>query len=156
MHLIFNMVTFVSFAPILDHSLGHNYGGVGVGFILFYLASCLISHTPEIIQHHNDPGRLSLGASGAILAIVFGFILLNPFASLGLLFIPIPIPAWLFGVLYLFYTVYASRHPAQVHVLGGGNINHGAHLWGAVAGLLLTPLFRPDALIALVERVTGS
>ncbi|MHB1278123.1 MAG: rhomboid family intramembrane serine protease, partial [Bacteroidia bacterium] len=82
----------------------------------------------------------SLGASGGVSGVVFSYMLLNPFAELGLLFIPFRIPAFIFGPLYLLYSHYMSRR-------GGDNINHDAHLWGAVAGIIFTFISYPDSIL---------
>ena len=124
-HLFFNMFSYYFFAFQLERYIGHWQFG------LLYVASLILSDMPTVVKHKNDYWYHSLGASGAISAVVFAYILFNPLSDMYLLFIPIPIPAILFGVLYLVYCVYASRR-------GIGNINHDAHFYGAICGVIIS------------------
>lgn len=130
-HLIFNMVSFYSFGtvviePVFNHLFGV-YGGVL--YLLFYLSALVVSIIPTYIKNkHNDSYR-SLGASGAVSAIVFAGIIIDPLMPLSLIILPIPFPGFIFGVVYLLITYYLDKR-------GGGNINHSAHLWGALYGIL--------------------
>src|SRR6266705_3316540 len=122
MHLLFNMMTFYFFAFDLERILGHWQ------FALLYMVSLILSDLPSVVKHKNDFWYRSLGASGAISAVVFSAILFNPLAGMGLIIIPrLHIPAVLFGVLYLVYCSYASKR-------GVGNVNHDAHFFGALSG----------------------
>lgn len=132
MHLIFNMVTFYFFAFPLERIIG------GTRFALLYLFGLLVSHAGTYYKQRNNPEYASLGASGAISAVLFAAILYNPYQSLIILPIPVPIPAPLFAVGYLAYTWWASKHPH-------GRINHDAHLGGALAGLLFVAVTEPRA-----------
>lgn len=132
MHLIFNMMTFYFFAFALERRIGTTH------FVLLYLAGLLVSHAGTYFKHRNDPEYASLGASGAISAILFAAILFFPNQSLFIIPIPVPIPAPLFAVGYLAYTWWASKHPH-------GRINHDAHLSGAVTGLVYVLLVEPRA-----------
>jgi membrane associated rhomboid family serine protease len=130
MHLFFNMLSFYFFAFNLEKSLGHWQFG------LLYMLSMVLSDLPSVVKHKNDLWYRSLGASGAISAVVFSSILYNPFATMMILPLPIPIPAILFGVLYLVYCSYASKKARD-------NINHDAHLFGALSGIMITVLLVP-------------
>jgi len=132
MHLIFNMVTFYFFAFPLERIIG------GTRFALLYLFGLLVSHAGTYYKQRNNPEYASLGASGAISAVLFAAIVYNPYQSLIILPIPVPIPAPLFAVGYLAYTWWASKHPH-------GRINHDAHLGGALAGLLFVAVTEPRA-----------
>jgi membrane associated rhomboid family serine protease len=140
MHLIFNMTTFYFFAFPLERHIG------GVRFALLYLIGLLISHAGTWYKHRNNPDYSSLGASGAISAVLFAAIVFFPEQSLFILPIPVPIPAPLFGVCYLAYTWYAARHPH-------GRINHDAHLGGAITGLVYVALTEPRAYAALASSL---
>src|SRR5690606_21855148 len=94
-----------------------------IQFALIYLLSLVLSDVGTIQKHRNDPGYYSLGASGAICAVLFAFILFQPKAMLGV-FLIIPMPAWLFGFLFLGYCVWAARQARD-------GINHDAHFYGA-------------------------
>jgi membrane associated rhomboid family serine protease len=132
MHLIFNMVTYYFFAFRLEDRIG------GIQFGLLYLIGLLVSHAGTYHKHKNNPEYASLGASGAISAVLFAAIVYNPQQSLYIIPIPVPIPAPLFALGYLAYSWYASQHPH-------GRINHDAHLGGAVAGLLFVAITAPGA-----------
>ena len=130
MHLIFNMVTFYFFAFSLERAIGP------IAFAVLYFAALLISHAGTWYKQKNNPQYASLGASGAVSAVLFAGILYFPDQSMLIFPIPLPIPAPLFGVLYLAYTYYAAKKQE-------GNINHDAHLAGAATGLLFVALTNP-------------
>jgi membrane associated rhomboid family serine protease len=132
-HLLFNMMSYYFFAFTLEVYLGHWQFG------LLYVASLILSDLPTIVKHKEDYWYRSLGASGAISAVIFGYILFDPMAKMGIMFIPIPIPAILFGVLYLVYCVYASKRSAD-------NINHDAHFYGAISGMGITIILNPHVV----------
>src|SRR6202012_5354287 len=100
MHLFFNMLSYFFFAFQLEATLGHWQ------FALLYIVSMELSDLPSVAKHKNDIWYRSLGASGAISAIIFSAILFNPLGKMMILILPIPIPAVLFGVLYLVYCSY--------------------------------------------------
>ena|ERR1700743_2356513 len=133
MHLFFNMFSYFFFAFQLEATLGHWQ------FALLYIVSMVLSDLPSVAKHKNDLWYRSLGASGAISAVVFGYIMFNPLNSMYLMLIPIPIPAIIFGVLYLVYCSYASKR-------GQGNINHDAHLFGALSGVMITVILVPQVV----------
>jgi len=131
-HLFVNMFTLYFFGRIMEHILGPVY------FLGLYLSSLIISAIPSVIKFRNDPDYATLGASGAVGGVLFAFIFLYPYQDVYLFFIPIGIPAIIFGVLYLFYSMYASGQE-------GGRINHEAHLAGAVWGIAYMVIFVPNA-----------
>ncbi|MFO7305803.1 MAG: rhomboid family intramembrane serine protease [Gammaproteobacteria bacterium] len=136
-HLLFNMVTFYFFAFPLERWIG------SVKFALLYFSGLIASHAGTYQKHKNNPEYASLGASGAISAVLFAAIVYNPSQSLIIIPIPVPIPAPLFAVAYLAYSWYAAKNPR-------GRINHDAHFGGAVAGLLFVALTDPGAYRALL------
>jgi len=133
MHLIFNMMTFFFFAFQLEAMIGSWQFGV------VYFTGLILSDIPSVIKHKNDMWYNSLGASGAISAVLFSYILLQPFSSMIIFPLPIPIWAIIFGPLYLLYCVYASRQSRD-------NINHDAHFFGALTGLIVTVLIVPGVI----------
>jgi membrane associated rhomboid family serine protease len=137
-HLFFNLMTFYFFAPGLERVIGT------AGFIVFYLIALVLSHAGTWWKQRNNPNYASLGASGAISAVLFASIVYFPTQSLFIIPIPVPIPAPLFAVGYLAYSWYASRN--QI-----GRINHDAHLGGAVVGLLYVAVFDPAAYARLFD-----
>jgi membrane associated rhomboid family serine protease len=135
-HLLFNMFTFWFFAFPLERRIG------SAAFAVLYFSSLVLSDVGTYFKHRSDPQYASLGASGAITAVLFAYIVYYPSASLLILPIPFPIPAPLFAVLYVAYSWYASRHARD-------RINHDAHLGGALYGLVFVLLTDPAAFRSL-------
>lgn len=133
MHLAFNMLTLFFFGPYLESIIGP------AGFTALYVLGILVSSIPTVFKHKNNPNYASLGASGAVEAVIFSYILFNPLSKIYLFFIPIGIPAIIFGFLYMAYSVYASKKQL-------GNINHDAHIGGAVFGVAFTLIVYPQSL----------
>lgn len=139
-HLFFNMFTFYFFAFTLERTIGTPL------FVLLYLSSLCLSEVRTYQQQCNNPQYATLGASGAVSAILFAEIVYYPHQSLFMMFIPVPIPAPLFAVGYVAYSVYLSRH-------GQDNINHTAHIDGAIAGLLFVAITDIEAYRRLLNYV---
>jgi membrane associated rhomboid family serine protease len=141
-HLVFNMVTFWFFAFPLERRIG------STAFAILYFSSLVLSDLGTYLKHRNDPEYASLGASGAISAVLFANIVYFPTQSLFIIPIPVPIPAPLFAVGYVAYSWYSARQAR-------GRINHDAHLGGALYGLLFVLLIDPGAYGRLLEFVRG-
>jgi membrane associated rhomboid family serine protease len=139
-HLLFNMITFYFFAFPMERVLGT------ARFVALYLVGLLISHLGTWYKHRNDPEYASLGASGAISAVLFAFIVYFPTQSLFIIPFPFPIPAPLFAVAYVAYSWYSARNPH-------GRINHDAHLGGALAGLAFVLVTDPGAYRELLGSI---
>lgn len=139
-HLLFNMLTFYFFGPPLERVIGTER------FVPLYAVALMLSEARTYFQHRNDPGYASLGASGAISAVLFAAIVYFPTQSLFILPIPIPIPAPLFAVGYLAYNWYLSRR-------GRDGINHTAHIDGAVTGLLFVAITDAAAYQRLLAMI---
>lgn len=142
MHLFFNMLSYYFFAFNLEKVLGHWQFG------LLYVASLILSDLPTVYKHRNDDWYHSLGASGAVSAVIFSFIMFSPLTKMLIMPIPIGIPAVLFGVLYLIYCNYASKHSRD-------NINHDAHMFGALSGLLITIILYPHIVNSFLMEISG-
>ncbi len=140
MHLFFNMFTLYMFGQFMEVYLTARIGPLGLP--LLYLGGLLVSILPSYLKHQNDPNYYSLGASGAVSAVLFAFVLLRPGATIYLLVIPVP--ALIFGVAYLAYSWYMDRQ-------SNDNINHSAHLWGAGFGLLFMTLLDPRLVSGLLR-----
>lgn len=115
-------------------------------YVVLYVTGIVASSLPSLEKHKNNYHYNSVGASGAVSAVVFSAILLHPSMKLSLLILPIPIPAPIFGLLYLAYCWYAARN-AQDHVA------HDVHYWGSIYGLLFTGLLLPETLPGLLNEV---
>jgi membrane associated rhomboid family serine protease len=141
-HLIFNLVTFYFFAFQLEKQVG------SARFAALYLIGLVVSDIGTYFKHRNDPEYASLGASGAISAVLFASIIYFPWQKLFIIPIPVPIPAPLFAIGYVAYSWYSARHAR-------GRINHDAHLGGALAGLAFVLLTDPAAYARLASWATG-
>jgi membrane associated rhomboid family serine protease len=130
MHLAFNMYTFYLFGGMVEQSFMEIFGGAGKAlYVILYITSLIACLLPTYFQHKNDHYYRSLGASGAVSAVIFVGIVLNPTLGMGIFPIPVNIPAFIFGPLYLIISFYLSKK-------GRGNINHSAHIWGALFGIV--------------------
>lgn len=130
-HLFVNMFTYWSFGTYIERVFDVTGWGTG-NYLILYFGAMVIASLPDLIRYRNAPWYRSIGASGAVSAILFTSIFLSPWDKI-LLFAVIPIPGILFGVVYLIYCQYMAKK-------GGDNINHNAHFYGAVYGFIF-PLF---------------
>jgi membrane associated rhomboid family serine protease len=149
MHLIFNMMTFWFFAFMLERRIG------GVAFGALYFAGLVLAVSTTYFKHRDDPAYGSVGASGAISAVLFAAIVYFPTMSLFILPIPFPIPAPLFAVMYVAYSWYATGGGRFTGGPGGRRINHDAHLLGALFGLVFVLVTDPGAYLELQRIVFG-
>lgn len=130
MHLAFNMYTFYLFGDMVERAFTAIYGEIGKAlYIVMYISSLVVCLLPTYFKHRNDYYYRSLGASGAVSAVIFIGIFLNPTMGMGIFPIPFHIPAFIFGPMYLGISAYLAKK-------GHGNINHSAHIWGAVYGVV--------------------
>ena len=133
-HLFFNMFTLFMFAPVVI-----NYFG-SASFFLIYMGSLVFGSLLTLLMHKNDYNYRAIGASGAVTGILYSAILIDPSMSLYLFFIPIPIPAYLFGIGYLLYSIYGMKAKND-------NIGHTAHFGGAIGGYLITLTKEPAMFV---------
>jgi len=119
-------------------------------YLLLYLGGVVFSSLPSFSRHALDPNYRAVGASGAVSAVLFAQVLMLPTTEVMFVFIPIPLPAWLFGVLYLVYSW-------QMDKRGGDNVAHDAHFYGAVFGIVFTALLDPRLVtdIGYLQRNLG-
>jgi membrane associated rhomboid family serine protease len=142
-HLLFNMITFYYFgATLLEWRIGTPK------FVVLYAAGMLLSELGTYFKHRNNPEYATLGASGAISAVLFAAIVYVPTQKIYFIFIPIGIPAPIFAVAYLAYTWWSARQ-------NKGRINHDAHLAGALTGLVFVAITDPAAWVRAAHRVFG-
>jgi membrane associated rhomboid family serine protease len=147
-HLAFNMITFYSFGNIVEQTFQYLFGPTTgmVYFLLLYVLGVIVSDLPTFFKHRENPGYNSLGASGGVSSVVFVGILFYPLQKLYLFFIPIGIPGFIFGGLYMLYSFVESRR-------GRGYINHDAHLWGAIFGILFVVVLYPDVIPMFMRQL---
>lgn len=149
MHLIFNMMTLYFFGGLVEQWFDALFPGIGpVMYLLFYLLAVVAASAATFYRHRHNPGFASIGASGAVAAILFAAILLEPTIGIMLFFIPIPIPGFIFGILYLWYSSYAAKQ-------GNDNIDHLAHFYGAVFGFFFPIAFRPSLLVLFFNQLVN-
>ena len=147
-HLLFNMITLFFFGRHVEGVFGGGVAGM-LGFLFFYLSAIVMAILPTYLRHKDDSHYRSLGASGGVSAVLFAFILFDPWSTLIIFPIPVPIPAILFAVLYVGYSIWMDRR-------GGGNVNHSAHLWGAAYGVLFTLLLEPRVFTHFTQTLLQS
>jgi membrane associated rhomboid family serine protease len=144
MHLLFNMITLFFFGRVMEQFYNAAMGEYGFAF--FYVLGLVASILPTYAKNKDNAQYRSLGASGAVSAVLFSFILFQPWAIIGVFFIPMP--AIVFAALYLGYTIYSDR-------TGGDNINHSAHLWGAVYGVAFTLIMEPRVFALFLRELSN-
>ena len=142
MHLLFNMITLFFFGQQIEQLMARVMG-VWV-YPLFYLSALVVSILPTYLKNQKNPNYLSLGASGAVSAVLFAFVLLAPWSTIGVMFIPMP--AIVFAVLYVGYSIWMDRR-------GGDRINHSAHLAGAAYGVLFMAIREPRVLGIFLQQL---
>lgn len=143
-HLLVNMFTFWSFGVVIEKTFRY-MGASPLAFLLLYFGGMIVASLYDFIKRRDDYYYVSIGASGAVSAVLFSYILFHP---LGLIyfFAVLPVPAVLFGVLYLWYCQYMAKR-------ANDNINHHAHLYGAIFGFLFPLLIEPRLIIAFVNQL---
>lgn len=145
MHLLFNMITLFFFGRVME--AGFFAPRIGpLGYLAFYLSAIVVAILPTYLRHHRDAAYRSLGASGAVSAVLFSYILLAPWEKIYIVPIPIGIPAFVFALFYIGYSIWMDRQ-------GGDNVNHSAHLWGAAYGMLFTVMLEPRVATTFLERL---
>lgn len=146
MHLLINMFVLFSFGYALEAYFQAVFEEKAqVYYILLYVGGLMTSVLPTFRKQKNNPSYNALGASGAVSAVVFSFILFNPLQSLCLYGI-LCLPGIIFGVLYLVYCYYMGQK-------GGDNINHDAHLWGALYGFFFTVILKPSLFAGFIQQI---
>jgi membrane associated rhomboid family serine protease len=132
-HLLFNMITLYFFGRTIEQFFTDRLGLLG--FVTFYLGALVAAILPTYLRNRDNPLYRSLGASGAVSAVLFAFILMAPWSTI--LVLVIPLPAILYAVLYVVYSITMDKR-------GSDNVNHSAHLWGAAYGVIVTLLVEPS------------
>ncbi len=144
-HLFFNMFALFFFGQNVAYYFGPNGDTL---MVVLYLLGIMISDIPTYLKYQNMPNYNSLGASGGVAAVVFSSIMFDPLNPIRIMFIPIDIPGFVLGALYIIYSYYQGKRMAD-------NINHDAHLFGAIFGLLFTVALRPGVVVSFVEQISN-
>ena len=141
-HLLFNMITLFFFGRFAEQVISSMIGPVG--FVLFYLSAIVIAILPTYLRHRHDVQYRSLGASGAVSAVLFAFILVQPWSLIFVFFLPVP--AIVYGAFFVGYSIWMDRQ-------GTDNTNHNAHLSGAIYGVLFMLLMEPRIAGVFLQRL---
>ncbi|MCF8999516.1 rhomboid family intramembrane serine protease [Acinetobacter nectaris] len=141
-HLLFNMITLFFFGSAIE--VFYRQYAFNMGFVLFYLGGLIVSILPSYLKHKNDFQWASLGASGAVSAVLFAYILFKPWNLIFVFFVPVP--AIIFAVLYIAYTIWSNKR-------NNNHINHSAHLWGAAYGVIITILVEPKIIPHFINKL---
>jgi len=148
-HLLMNMFVLYSFGEQVEYFMKLYFGLKGnLYYALLYVGAIIISVVPSFEKHKNDSWYNAVGASGAVSAVVFSSIIFWPTSKIMFLLLPIPIPATVFGILYLAYSAYMAKR-------GTDNIGHDAHFWGAMYGVIITLMLNFNIGIHFVEQIRG-
>ncbi|MDR2127039.1 MAG: rhomboid family intramembrane serine protease [Prevotellaceae bacterium] len=137
-HLLINMFVFYSFGQALTYYLSLSIGNTMIHFLAVYFGGMVFATLTTIVKHRNNYAYRGIGASGAVSAVLFACIFFNPWSKLLFMGI-IPVPGIIFAALYLLYCTYMSRN-------SNDNINHDAHLYGALFGFVYPIVVEPDLL----------
>lgn len=146
-HLLFNMITLYSFGDLVHRwfSSSEMFGSAGsIVYISFYLVAILAGNSPTYVKHKDNISYGALGASGATSAVIFVAILYNPMSQLLVFFLPMP--GFIFAILFLWLSSYAAKRSI-------GRIDHEAHLYGALFGILFVTAFRPMVLLECFQQI---
>lgn len=147
-HLLINMFVLYSFGSMVEEIFKYLFGlNKGIYyFLLLYIGGVVLSATPSYGKHKNNSWYRAVGASGAISAVLFSSIIISPLSGIRFIFIPVDIPAFIFGILYLVYSAYMARK-------ANNNIGHDAHFWGAVYGVAYTIAIKPALFTGFIEQI---
>lgn len=144
MHLLFNMITLYFFGRFVEDKFS---GMVGPAmYVVFYLSAIVVAILPSYLRNRKNSGYVSLGASGAVSAVLFAFVLLDPWSWI-IVFV-IPVPAVVYAIAYVGYSYWMDKR-------GGDNINHSAHLSGAIYGLLFMLLMDPSVGLEFLQKLAS-
>lgn len=149
MHLFINMFVLFSFGSAVERSFSIVFEARGpFYFLLLYTGGVIFSTLVSFGKHKNNHYYNAVGASGAVAAVLFSSIIISPQSSIIFLLLPVPIPAYIFGILYLVYSAYMAKK-------GSDNIGHDAHFWGAIFGVVFTIILNPGFINSFIEGITG-
>jgi len=145
-HLLFNMIALFFFGSVIERIYKDLYGNLGVVlYLITYLVGIVVANIKTYIKYKDSSYYNSLGASGGVASVLFASILYKPTSSICTI-LGICIPAFILGAMYIIYTYYSGKRSSD-------NINHDAHLYGSLFGIIFTILLRPVVVIEFIERI---
>jgi membrane associated rhomboid family serine protease len=146
-HLFFNMLSLFFFGPTVEYFFRVEFGAMGsILYVIFYLAAIVIANIPDLLEQKENYYYRAVGASGAVSAIIYSAVLFSPMSTIAFMFIPMP--AFVFGILFLVFSAYMARRQMD-------NIGHLAHFSGAVFGFLFPLLFKPALFMDCIHQIIG-
>jgi membrane associated rhomboid family serine protease len=146
-HLLFNMLAFWSFGTYVEQYFLLAFPFGSVLYLLLYFGAVALADVYHLFIQKDNPNYRSLGASGGVSAIVFASILIHPTGGISIMFLP-PIPAYIFGPLYLVYCIYMAKR-------GADNIGHIAHFTGSIIGFVFPLLLKPSLFADFINQIAG-
>lgn len=148
MHLIVNMYVLYTFGETVENLFVANFGSFGrIIYVLFYLSAIVVADIPSYLKHQNNAGFASIGASGAVSAILFVYIMFRPMDELRFIFFPFfAFPAILLGIGYLIYSSWANKNSRD-------NIDHSAHFAGAIYGIVFILALHPAVINTFLSEI---
>jgi membrane associated rhomboid family serine protease len=150
LHLFLNMYALYLFGEVVEVYFEYIFGTNGkIAFLALYLTGIVVANLPDVFKYKNSAFFNSLGASGGVSTVVFASIILSPLSKLIMFPIPIPMPAYIFAAIYIAYSIYMDRRQ-------GDRINHMAHLWGGLWGVVFMVVFNPDSIQRFFSQILGS
>lgn len=141
-HLLFNMMTLFFFGRVMEQIYTDVLGPIG--FALFYCSAIVMAILPTYLANRDNTMYRSLGASGGVSAVLFAYILVAPWSTIIVWFVPLP--AIIYAVLYVAYSIYMDRARSD-------NVNHSAHLWGALYGVVFTIAVQPKVIDVFLSQI---
>lgn len=146
MHLFLNLFTLYFFGQAIESIFSGTFGQSGVGmYLLLFLTAIIVANVPTTLKYKDNPHYNSLGASGGVSALVLAFILFDPVQDLCL-YAVLCLPGYILGALFIAYSIIMSKRDID-------NINHDAHLFGALYGVIFILLLKPDTLSTFIEKL---
>jgi membrane associated rhomboid family serine protease len=145
-HLGLNMLTLYFLGQAIEFFFSQEFGSAGGAlYVLFFLSAIVVANVPTTMKYKESPHYNSLGASGGVSALLLAFILKDPLVDLNLYLI-IPVPGYLLGVGFVLYSIVMSKKSVD-------HINHDAHLFGALYGMIFIMALRPDTMNKFLEAI---
>lgn len=150
-HLFFNGYVLLMFGNLVENYFVRTFGLIPgrLLYVLMYLTCIVAANIPSFLKHKNNPAYGAIGASGAVSGVVFISILISPMSGIGIIFIPVYIPAFIFGILYLIYSSWAAKKQDT-------RIGHDAHFYGALYGMAFIILFNYQIIPSFFRQIASA